>query len=51
MRMRIHFQLPIQTKKLETDAAVVEDGLSVSRDDVPDAQADVKKWTDSLIKK
>lgn len=36
-------------KKLEPDASVVEAGLSVSRDSVADAQADVKKWTDTLI--
>lgn len=33
---------------LEPGAAVIESGLSVSRNNVPRAQADVKSWTDSL---
>lgn len=33
---------------LEPEAAVIESGLSVSRNNVPRAQADVKSWTDSL---
>lgn len=37
-------------KKLEPDAKVVSEGLSVSRNDVAKAQADVKEWTDSLLK-
>lgn len=36
-------------KQLEPDATIVEDGLSISRDDVPDAQPDVKTWADSLL--
>lgn len=31
------------------DAAVIEDGLSVSRNSVAGAQADVKSWTDALL--
>ena len=34
---------------LEPDATVMEAGLSVSRNSVPNAQADVKSWTDSLL--
>lgn len=35
-------------QNLEPNAAVVKEGLSVSRNSVVNAQADVKKWTDSL---
>lgn len=35
-------------KILEPNATVVKEGLSVSRNSVANAQADVKKWTDSL---
>lgn len=35
-------------KNLEPNATVVKEGLSVSRNSVANAQADVKKWTDSL---
>lgn len=38
-------------KELEPDAEVVSEGLSVSRNDVAKAQADVKEWTDALLKK
>lgn len=34
---------------LEPGAAVIESGLSISRNNVPKAQADVKTWTDSLL--
>lgn len=36
-------------QELEPDAAVVEVGLSVSRNSVANAQDDVKEWTDSLM--
>ena len=36
-------------QSLEPGAAVIEAGLSVSRNSVPNAQADVKAWTDSLF--
>lgn len=36
-------------QSLEPDAAVIEAGLSVSRNSVASAQADVKSWTDSLL--
>lgn len=36
-------------EQLEPDATIVEDGLSISRDDVPDAQSDVKAWVNSLL--
>lgn len=36
-------------QSLEKDATVVEAGLSISRNSVADAQADVKSWTDSLL--
>lgn len=36
-------------QSLEPDAAVIEAGLSVSRNSVAGAQADVKSWTDSLL--
>lgn len=36
-------------QNLEPDAAVIEAGLSISRNSVPNAQADVKSWTDSLL--
>lgn len=38
-------------KELEPDAEVISEGLSVSRNDVAKAQADVKEWTDALLKK
>lgn len=37
-------------KELEPDAKVINEGLSVSRNDVEKAQAEVKKWTDALLK-
>lgn len=37
-------------KKLEPKADVVESGLSISRDDVADAQDEVKTWTNALLK-
>lgn len=37
-------------KELEPDAEVISEGLSVSRDDVAKAQADVKEWTEALLK-
>ena len=40
----------VQTiQELEPNAVVVEAALSVSRNSVQDAQADVKTWTDSLL--
>lgn len=46
------FSSTIRTiEKLEPGAAVIEDGLSISRDRVSNAQNDVKTWTDSLLKK
>lgn len=38
-------------ESLEPNATVVEAGLSVSRGSVPNAQAAVKTWTDSLLAK
>ena len=37
-------------KELEPKADVVESGLSISRDDVADAQDEVKTWTNALLK-
>lgn len=37
-------------KELEPDAEVINEGLSISRNDVPKAQAEVKEWTDALLK-
>ncbi len=37
-------------KNLEPDAAVVEEGLSVSRNNVANAENDVKAWAESLLK-
>lgn len=37
-------------KELEPDAKVISEGLSVSRNDVAKAQADVKEWADALLK-
>lgn len=37
-------------QELEPDAEVISEGLSVSRNDVAKAQADVKEWTDALLK-
>lgn len=37
-------------KELEPDAEVISEGLSVYRNDVANAQADVKEWTDALLK-
>lgn len=36
-------------QSLEPNATVMEAGLSVSRNSVPDAAAAVKSWTDSLL--
>lgn len=36
-------------QNLEPNATVVKEGLSISRNSVANAQADVKKWTDALI--
>lgn len=45
------FSSTIRTiKSLEPDATVVEDGLSVSRNNVADAEDDVKAWAESLLK-
>lgn len=45
------FSGTIQTiQKLEPEATVIEDGLSVSRNNVSDAKDDIKEWTDSLLK-
>ena len=45
------FSGTIQTiQKLEPEATVIEEGLSISRNSVPNAQDDIKKWTDSLLK-
>lgn len=38
-------------KELEPDAEVIREGLSISRNDVANAQEDVKEWTDALLKK
>lgn len=35
-------------RKLEPEAKVADQGLSIYRDDVPGAQKEVKDWTDSL---
>ena len=44
------FSGTIQTiRSLEPDATVLDAGLSVSRNSVAGAQADVKAWTDSLL--
>lgn len=37
-------------KKLEPDAEVISEGLSISRNDVAKAQSEVKEWTDALLK-
>lgn len=43
------FSRTIQTiEELQPDASVVEDGLSISRNSVPDAQGDVQDWISSL---
>lgn len=36
-------------QELEPNATVIEAGLSISRNHVANAQADVKEWTDALI--
>lgn len=36
-------------QQLEPNATVVEDGLSVSRNNVADAQADVRTWAEAHI--
>ena len=44
------FSSTIRTiQRLEPDATVIEAGLSISRNSVPNAQVDVKSWTDSLL--
>lgn len=44
------FSATIRTiQSLQPNAAVIENGLSVSRNSVPGAQAAVKTWTDSLL--
>lgn len=43
------FSRTIQTiQELQPDAVVIEDGLSISRNSVPDAQADVAEWVAGL---
>ena len=45
------FSSTIRTiKSLEPDATVVEEGLSVSRNNVANAENDVKEWAESLLK-
>ena len=45
------FSSTIRTiKKLEPDATVIEEGLSVSRNNVATAESDVKSWAESLLK-
>jgi len=36
-------------KKLEPDATVISEGLSISRNDVTKAQEDVKEWAEALL--
>lgn len=44
------FSSTIRTiQSLEPEASVIESGLSISRNSVASAQADVKSWTDSLL--
>lgn len=44
------FSATIRTiQSLQPNATVVENGLSVSRNSVPNAQSEVKAWTDSLL--
>ena len=44
------FSATIRTiQSLQPNATVIENGLSVSRNSVPEAQAAVKAWTDSLL--
>lgn len=43
------FSRTIQTiQELQPDAVVIEDGLSISRNSVPDVQADVTEWIAGL---
>lgn len=43
------FSRTIQTiQELQPGATVLEDGLSISRNNVPDAQADVTEWVAGL---
>ncbi|MCI9071969.1 MAG: flavodoxin [Lachnospiraceae bacterium] len=43
------FSRTIQTiSDMEPDADVISDGLSISRQDVPDAENDIKAWIESL---
>lgn len=43
------FSRTIQTiQELQPDATIIEDGLSISRNSVPDAQADVTEWVAGL---
>lgn len=43
------FSRTIQTiQELQPDATIIEDGLSISRNSVPDAQADVMEWITGL---
>lgn len=45
------FSSTIRTiKNLEPDATVIEEGLSVSRNNVATAESDVKSWAESLLK-
>lgn len=46
------FSATVRTiQSLEPNATVIEGGLSVSRNSVPEAQETVKAWTDSLLAK
>lgn len=43
------FLRTIQTiQELQPNATIIEDGLSISRNSVPDAQADVMEWIAGL---
>lgn len=45
------FSATINTiKELEPNAVVVEEGLSVSRNNIANAESDVKEWTKTLLK-
>lgn len=45
------FSSTIRTiKNLEPNATIVEEGLSVSRNNVPNSEKDVKEWAESLLK-
>ena len=47
--LRFRFSGTIETiQDLEPDATVITDGLTISENDIPDAESDVNSWLEEL---